>query len=227
MDMVRLRGSNNHLYVLLGYDSYSKFLMGVPLKDRKPDGIIQGLKTFMQGPIGISTILWDREGSFLSRKVQEFLKQVGIFNYTTTAQVKAPGVSTLSMLKNKYHLKNNAIIIAPVMELRKQAYSESVERVIRTIRTAVERFFHHSKTEKWESFLPDFITSYNNRIHSSTHQKPMDVVENPLIVIRTEPQKVVSTKLPAIGSYVRLNRLRGTFGKIYFFSLLSGLKVKI
>lgn len=115
MDMVRLRSSNNHLYVLLGYDSYSKLLMGVPLKDRKPDGIIQGLKTFMQGPIGISTILWDREGSFLSRKVQEFLKQVGIFNYTTTAQVKAPGVSTLSMIQNEHPLKHNRIIITSVI----------------------------------------------------------------------------------------------------------------
>ena len=90
MDMQKFK--KKHLYVLLAYDTYSKFLQGVPLKNRKPAGIIQGLETFLAGPLGISAIYWDKEGSFLSRKVQSFLKSVGVHNYTTKSVVKAPGV---------------------------------------------------------------------------------------------------------------------------------------
>ena len=104
MDMQKFKKSNKNLYVLLAYDTYSKFLLGFPLKNRKPPGIIQGLKIFLRGPIKMLAIYWDKEGSFLSRPVQKFLKSKGIHNYTTKSVVKAPGV----------------------------------ERMIRTIRTAVQ-----------------------------------------------------------------------------------------
>ena len=178
--MQKYRASNKHLYVLLAYDTYSKLLQGVPLLDRKPPGIIKGLRTFLDGPIGIQTIYWDKEGSFLSRACQRFLKSVGVHNYTTTSQVKAPGV----------------------------------ERVIRTIRSAVVRFFHHNKTQRWEKFLPRFIHSYNNRLHSSTRQRPVDLINNPLILPHQDtnpsPRPVI---LPPVGSFVRLNRIRNMFDK--------------
>ena len=177
MDMQKFK--NKYLYVLLAYDTYSKFLQGVPLKNRKPVGIMQGLETFLNGPIGISAIYWDKEGSFLSRKVQRYLKEVGVHNYTTKSVVKAPGV----------------------------------ERVIRTIRTAVQRYFEKSGKQKWVDFLPKFIKAYNNRIHSTTKQRPIDLVNDPTIVLDTEPVRRSRVKLPPIGSYVRLSRLRGIFEK--------------
>lgn len=183
MDMQRYKSHNDgYAYVLLAYDTYSRFLQGVPLKDRKPGGIIQGLETFINGPLGISNIYWDKEGSFLSKRVQDFLKDVNISNYTTKSQVKAPGV----------------------------------ERVIRTIRTAVQRFFHANKTTRWLEFLPDFIASYNERKHSSTHVPPNEALNNPMLVLPQIKPRGIPTKeedLPPIGSYVRLNRLRALFDK--------------
>ena len=179
MDMQKFKTSNKNLYVLLAYDTYSKLLQGVPLKNRKPPGIIKGLKTFLRGPIGILAIYWDKEGSFLSQRVQRFLKDVGIHNYTTKSVVKAPGV----------------------------------ERAIRTIRTAIQRYFERSGTQKWENFLQNFIKSYNNRIHSTTKHSPMEMINDPTIILDGAKPGRVQMKLPPIGSYVRLSRLRGIFEK--------------
>jgi hypothetical protein len=67
-DFQKYRAENDgYAYALLAQDTYSKLLQCVPLRDRKPPGIIQGLRAFLAGPIGISKIYWDREGSFLSR----------------------------------------------------------------------------------------------------------------------------------------------------------------
>ena len=129
--------------------------------------------------LGISTIYWDKEGSFLSRAVQKFLKSVGIHNYTTKSVVKAPGV----------------------------------ERAIRTIRSAVQRYFESSGTQKWVKFLPKFISAYNHRIHSTTKHRPIDLVNDPSIVLPVNEPPKAKVLLPPIGSYVRLSRLRGIFEK--------------
>ena len=179
MDMQKFNEFNPFSYVLLAYDTYSKLLQGVPLKNRKPPGILHGLKVFFRGPIGIYSIYWDKEGSFLSKVVQKFLKRVGVHNYTTKSVVKAPGV----------------------------------ERAIRTIRSAVQRYFESSGTQKWIQFLPKFIDAYNHRLHSTTKHRPVDLVNDPTIVLPVNLPPKSNVKLPPIGSYVRLSRLRGVFEK--------------
>ena len=78
MDMQRYRDSNSYLYVFLAYDTYSKYLQGVPMNNRKPESILEALNTILDGPIGIATIYWDKEGSFLSKRVQTFLRDLGM-----------------------------------------------------------------------------------------------------------------------------------------------------
>ena len=181
MDMQRYREENDgYLYSLLAYDTYSKFLTSFPIKDRKPESVLAGLENLVNTlPFAIVNIYWDKEGSFLSRKVQSWLKQHQIGNYTTNSKVKAPGV----------------------------------ERVIRTIRLAVQRHFEHTGTRRWINYLPLFVSNYNNRKHSTTKLRPVDLVNDPMTTVPHvhEPDKAVS--LPPIGSFVRLNRLRGIFEK--------------
>ena len=139
MVMQRFNSENDYSYVLLGYDSYTRYVLAVPLKTRKPGDVQDALEMMIsEAPFRITSILWDREGSFLSRKVQSFLKQAGVHNYTTTSKVKAPGV----------------------------------ERLIRTIRTAVQRHFEWTKSQRWQDFLPTFIHSYNQRIRSRSLPLP-------------------------------------------------------
>ena len=179
MDMQR-DAEDGFKYVLVSYDSYSKYLSTFPMKDRKPSSVIAGLEYLVSSlPFKISNIFWDREGSFRSKIVQNWLKDKGIDNYSTTAVVKSPGV----------------------------------ERSIRTLRKAISRNFEMFGTKSWVHFLPKFCSAYNNRKHSTTKQRPLDVANDPLIVIKPKSERSTAPKLPPVGAYVRLNQLRGTFSK--------------
>lgn len=93
MDMMRFRRHNRHSYVLLSYDTYSKLLMGVAMRDRSEGSIEQALTVFINtAPYRFIKIYWDKEAGFLSRRVQTLLQKHDIFNYTTTSRIKAPGV---------------------------------------------------------------------------------------------------------------------------------------
>lgn len=185
MDMQNLNNKNK--YVLLGYDTFSKLLSGVPLVNREAQTVQDGLETLIDGsPFEWISIYWDKEGSFLSRQVQKFLKERNIHNYTTKSVVKAP----------------------------------SVERSIRTLRTLLQRRFEASNSTNWELELPKIIANYNKRKHSTTKIVPNDLVKEPWLLSDLEssappvvPTKRRNIKLPPIGSYVRLNRLRGLFQK--------------
>ena len=181
MDMQWVKDENDgYLYSLISYDTFCKYLTTFPLRNRKPDSIIEGLEDLIENlPFSILNIYWDKEGSFLSRQVQSWLKEHEIANYTTTSQVKAPGV----------------------------------ERVIRTIRLACSRFFESSKTKRWIEFLPNFVASYNDRKHSTTKHRPLDLANDPLLTVESTQMSKTNVRLPPIGSYVRLNLHRGVFGK--------------
>ena len=93
MDMQNFRRFNTYSYVLLSYDSFSKHLMGMPLKSRSVQEVETGLKALInKAPYSFQRIYWDKEGSFLSKRVQHMLSERRIINYTTTSTVKAPGV---------------------------------------------------------------------------------------------------------------------------------------
>ena len=181
MDMQRFAHANNGLkYVLLGYDTYSKYSSAFALKDRTPPSVIKGLAYFIQTlPFSIKQIYWDKEGSFLSRQVQHFLKSKKIGNYTTTGKIKAPGV----------------------------------ERLIRTIRMYMQRYFEYSGNSRWIDRLGTFIDTYNERKHSTTKRKPVDLATDPLLQPAKTPSRHAAQNVPPVGSYVRLNRLRGLFDK--------------
>ena len=181
MDMQWCRGENDgYLYSLLSYDTYSKYLTSFPMKNRSIASVIEGLEDLVSNlPFSIARIYWDKESSFMSGKVKDWLRVNDILSYTTTSQVKAP----------------------------------SVERVIRTIRTALSRFFESTGTLRWIDYLPQFVSTYNNRKHTVTKVKPLDLANDPMMIVSDKRRKKMEVKLPAVGSYVRLNKSRGTFDK--------------
>lgn len=92
-DMMRFRRHNRHSYILLSYDTYSKLLMAVPMPNRSEVSIEKALSALIDAaPYKFLKIYWDKESGFLSQRVQTLLKRHGIFNYTTTSKIKAPGV---------------------------------------------------------------------------------------------------------------------------------------
>ena len=182
-DLQRFKRWNDHSYVLLSYDTFSKYLQGIPMKNRKPDTIQDALEAMIEAsPFEWMRIYWDKEGAFISRQIQNFLKNRKIYNYTTKSVVKAPGV----------------------------------ERSIRTLRSLLQRRMEASGSMRWTAELPKIISNYNKRKHSTTKLVPNELVENPLLIVTKKPssnETLRRFKLPPIGSYVRLNRLRGIFEK--------------
>ena len=181
MDMQRLR--QTFRYVLLAYDTFSKYLTGVPLKNRTPDAVQEALDIIItRAPYPIHNIYWDKEGAFISKQIQAYLKTKDIHNYTTKSKVKAPGV----------------------------------ERAIRTMRLWLQRFLDSNKTVKWVPRLPILIKQYNNRA-TLYHQAPTSRAgDQPNADTQTASLSQLpegKPKLPPIGSYVRLNRLRQIFDK--------------
>lgn len=174
--------NDGYRYVLLSCDTYSKYLSSFPMKTRKPEDVVAGLEALVRSlPFTITNIYWDKEGSFVGRKVTAWLKAHHIGSYTTTSKVKAPGV----------------------------------ERAIRTVRQSMQRHFDATGTRRWLEFLPRFVANYNDRVHSTTKLRPIDLANDPLLTVphRHNRRLTQSTRLPPVGSHVRLNRLRGIFEK--------------
>lgn len=199
MDMQRVKEENDgYLYALVSYDTFSKYLSAVPMRNRKPESVLEALGNMLEAlPFPIQAIYWDKvcicllfyyvyqtllqEGAFVSRKMQAWLKEKSIHNYTTTSSVKAP----------------------------------SVERAIRTIRTALAKYWQLSHTFRWIDYLPVFVSRYNNRVHSTTKLRPLDLAVDPMLVVSTNrnPSLFPKKALPPVGSLVRLNVNRGVFEK--------------
>ena len=186
MDMSRFTPLNNqYRYALLGYDTYSKFTASYPMKNRSDDTVLQGLKKMIEKlPFKPHTIYWDKEGSFLSRKVQNWLKSVKIGNYQTSGAVKAPSIErfirTVRTYLQRYFVKHNT-----------WRWLECLERFI--------GYYNRRKHSVTKVPPTDLATD------------PMIVLkpepDNRRLSARLQKQ------LPPIGSYVRLNRLRHVFEK--------------
>ena len=95
-----------------------------------------------------------------------------------------------------------------------------VERLIRTLKTRMWRYFTAKKTMRYIDMLPDLVYSYNHTIHRSIKKKPAEVtVDNEKQVWHTlyddrDEMKHVKYKLN-IGDQVRISKIKRTFEKGY------------
>lgn len=94
------------------------------------------------------------------------------------------------------------------------------ERVIKTLKQLIFKYFTHEHTTRWVEVLPKIVQSYNNTIHSShgfrpTEIKPKDTDE----VFHRLYAKMAQTPRPRpkylIGDVVRIAKTRLTFQKGY------------
>ena len=89
----------------------------------------------------------------------------------------------------------------------------SVERAIRTLRKAFARYSQYTGSKRWLDFLAEFVVNYNDRFHSVTQQRPLDLVVDPMMMPLNKPKKVSGKKaaLPEKGSTVRISVTRSRF----------------
>ena len=93
-----------------------------------------------------------------------------------------------------------------------------VERVIRTLKTRLERFFKKNKTVRWIDVLDEFVADYNKTPHSKIGLAPNQVNEKTAMEVynRLYPHKgiIISCKLD-LGDKVRVLLEKNNFEKGY------------
>ena len=96
--------------------------------------------------------------------------------------------------------------------------ASQAERVIRTIKSRLERYFHKNKTTKWIDVLDQFTLNYNLTPHSTHKLPPQDVsdLNRKLVYKRLYPDKslTIICKLKK-GDKVRIIRDKTLFEKGY------------
>ena len=95
-----------------------------------------------------------------------------------------------------------------------------VERLNRTLKSLMWKYFTYKQTHKWVDILPQLLTNYNNTVHSSIKMKPASVTpENDhqawqALYGHEMAAANISPKF-SIGERVRITKYKGTFKKGY------------
>lgn len=97
-----------------------------------------------------------------------------------------------------------------------------VERLNRTIKSRMWKYFTHSSTHRYIDELQNFMTSYNSAKHSTIKMAPKDVNENNMAkvyeALRTKWNKTPTVRVSpdlTVGTHVRISLDKGAFGKGY------------
>ena len=180
-------------YVLVGVDTFSRFLFAVNLTGRDSDSLIAGLKLiFDSHKYKPALCLADPAGEHRSRKTVRFFKSRGIKLYYANSLKHAPSaercIRFLRMGLRRYFAANNTSDHLTPLNYLVKSYNESICRV--TKERPVDVFT--SKAHAWSAYCYLYL-----RQKTGQKKKPR------------EPSK----NLPKIGDYVRISRIRGVFEK--------------
>ena len=90
-----------------------------------------------------------------------------------------------------------------------------VESFNKTMKEAFYRHFTENQNTKFSTFLPVFMDTYNNRIHSATEETPYNVYHKIKPSLEFDDRVSVNKCKFKVGDYVRLSKLKRTFEKGY------------
>ena len=100
--------------------------------------------------------------------------------------ILAEGRTPLTIRSDAGHDVHNEVITRDIMTpfnikqyvTHNELQANYVERVIKTIKSRLWRYFRHTMKTRWVDVLQDIIKSYNNTVHMSLGMKPVDVNKN-------------------------------------------------
>lgn len=145
------------------------------------------------------------------------------FEYLFTNQARKP----VKLMSDKGTEFNNSIVKTYLENLGIHYYTSQnpdtkaavAERVIRTIKTKLYRFFTHEKTWRYLEVLPKIVSAYNESKHRSIGMAPIDVNEQNVEKVRNKlyPYKLLKKAnfKFKLGETVRLAKGKAQFGKGY------------
>jgi len=89
-----------------------------------------------------------------------------------------------------------------------------IERINKTIRGVIQKYFYVRGTKNWVKVLPDLIENYNTTEHSTTQQAPKDMFNDKQAPVYRSRQKTnFPTHTIKVGDKVRVLKRYGTFTK--------------
>lgn len=155
--------NDNHKYLLVIIDVFSRSLWIQPIKERSVKSVIAALKIVFSKGRKPKSIRSDKGSEFKNKDVRNVLLKEEV---------------------NTYYSQN-------------EAKCAIVERVIRTIKSIIYRYFRDKQTYKYIDVIQDFVTNYNNRPHRSLGQiKPNNVNKENANEVRYEAY--LATKRPTV-----------------------------
>jgi transposase InsO family protein len=92
-----------------------------------------------------------------------------------------------------------------------------VERVQRTIREKMYKYFTYKNTYRYIDVLPAFVRGYNNTVHSATGMAPSQVTDYDILAIwqiinKSQSRRVCKTKAKfCVGQHVRISKQKMKF----------------
>ena len=102
--------------------------------------------------------------------------------------------------------------------IKTQRKASIVERLIRTLKSRLEKYFYKNKTKRWLDVIQQITSNYNRTFHRSIEMAPNDVTDknrkNVFSNLFPDISKKVKPKLK-IGDIVRIVRKKNIFEKGY------------
>lgn len=88
------------------------------------------------------------------------------------------------------------------------------ERVIRTLKEKLFKYFSLNGSYKWFDVLPDIVTLYNNEKHTTTGMKPAEITKNTKLSVYKH-LKISGPRKFKVGDIVRISKAKHVFEKGY------------
>jgi transposase InsO family protein len=141
--------NNNFNWVLTYVDLFSKFAQARPLKTKHVKNVMAAM----------DDIFKEVPASYRPRTIQADNGS----DFKTQFE---------KHMKNKYNIR----------VIHSQAYNPSsqgaVERFNKTIKSMIYQFMTRFDSQRWIDLLPSLVANYNSTVHSSTRQRPIDIMGN-------------------------------------------------
>ncbi|KAF6037760.1 hypothetical protein EB796_003932 [Bugula neritina] len=190
-DLQQFSSENNGFkYILLSIDTFSRKAYGVPLKTKSGLEVSRAMREIIENENNNTP-----PEMILSDRGKEF------FNPQFKALMKEYNINHFS--------SNNQEIKASM-----------VERLQRTLKAKLFKYFTHQNSHRYLDILNDLISSYNNSKHSAHNSTPNDVTVNNQEEIwhrlYTDSQSGQTNKLKYnVGDLVRISKYSTVFKKGY------------
>ena len=194
-DLLNVQALSRHndgvKYLLSVIDVFSKFLHMVPLRFKSDKDVSAAFQSVLEDPRYLKPSK-RRPVCFRTDKGKEFIE---IFQML----LKREGI--------QFRVCRNTDIKCSI-----------VERVQRTVRDKLYKYFTHKNTHRYVDILSDFVCGYNATVHASTGMAPANVTDSDILALWKRMQKrrgKVRVKMArySVGQHVRISKEKAKFAK--------------